>query len=200
MVTNGATMESVEEVKREVFHHFANKFMEEVPCRPELEGAIFKSLSSIERDYIESIFVEEEGNEAIWNCDGSKSLGPDDYSILFEKKCWTFIKNDIMSCFGDFHLEVVLSKLVTSTFLTLIPEKDNPLDLDDYRPICLVGCIYKIILKVLAGRLKKVIRGIISSSQSAFVPGRQILDGVVIANKLVDYANKKKNGSLLFKV
>lgn len=105
-----------------------------------------------------------------------------------------------MSCFDDFHSGVILSKLITSTFMTLILKKDNLLDLDDYIPICMVGCICKIISKVLVGRLKNVIGGIISSSQSAFVLGRHLLDGVVVANELVDYANKEKTGCLLFKV
>lgn len=76
-------------------------------------------------------------------------------------------------------------------FFTLIPKKKSPLDLDDYRPICLVGCIYKVISKFVASRLKRVIGNIISSSQSAFVPVRNLLDGVLVANEMVDYPRRK---------
>lgn len=86
MITNGATGESVEEVKREVFLHFAGKFVKDVPCRSELEEAVFKKLSYEERDHIESKFLEEEVKEAISNCDGSKSPSLDGYSFLFVKK------------------------------------------------------------------------------------------------------------------
>lgn len=53
--------------------------------------------------------------------------------------------------------------------------------------------------KQLAGRIKKVLNSIISHCQSTFVPGRQLLDGVLVTNELVDYASKEGIGSLLFK-
>lgn len=95
---------------------------------------------------------------------------------------------------------MVLSKSIISSFLTLIPKKDKLLGLYDYRHICLVGCIYKIISKLLSSRIKRVLSSIISNSQSAFVSGREMLDGVLIGNELVDYITKEGRECLLFKV
>lgn len=72
----------------------------------------------------------------------------------------------------------------------LIPKIDHPQGLKDYRPIFLICCIYKILTKVLANRLKKVLQGFISSCQSAFLLGRQILDGVLADNELVNLAKR----------
>ncbi|GKE11746.1 putative RNA-directed DNA polymerase, eukaryota, reverse transcriptase zinc-binding domain protein, partial [Tanacetum coccineum] len=58
-------------------------------------------------------------------------------------------------------------------------------------------CSYKVITKVLANRLKVVIPKIISNSQSTFIEGRQILDGVLIASEVLNHIKKKM---LLFKV
>ena len=70
----------------------------------------------------------------------------------------------------------------------------------DFRPISLVSSVYKILSKVLANRLRKVIGNVVSASQYAFIKGRQILDGILIANELVDDAKVKNKDLLMFKV
>ncbi|KAE8678318.1 hypothetical protein F3Y22_tig00111427pilonHSYRG00438 [Hibiscus syriacus] len=60
------------------------------------------------------------------------------------------------------------------------------------RPISLVGGLYKILSKCLSRRLRSCISDLISPSQFAFIPGRQILDCSLIANKGIDFW--RKNG------
>ncbi|RVW68000.1 Transposon TX1 uncharacterized 149 kDa protein [Vitis vinifera] len=73
-------------------------------------------------------------------------------------------------------------------------------DLKDFRPISLVGSLYKLLAKVLANRIKKVMGKVISESQNAFVEGRQILDAVLIANEAVDSRLKDNVGGVLCKL
>ncbi|KAJ0493102.1 putative RNA-directed DNA polymerase [Helianthus annuus] len=70
----------------------------------------------------------------------------------------------------------------------------------DFRPISLVGSVYKIIAKLLANRLKPVMDPLISQTQSAFVGSRNILDGPLIVSELVTWAKKRKVKMLIFKV
>lgn len=70
----------------------------------------------------------------------------------------------------------------------------------DYRPISLIGCMYKVLAKLLANRLMKVMSKVISEFQTTFVKNRQILDGVVIANELVEEARRNRKSTLFFKV
>lgn len=60
--------------------------------------------------------------------------------------------------------------------------------------------MYCILAKLFANRIKKVIGSLISTSQSTFIKGRQMLDGVLVINEVVDFAKMKKNECLLFKV
>ena len=59
---------------------------------------------------------------------------------------------------------------------TLILKKNDASNLRDFRPISLVGSVYKILAKVLANRLRVVLDQLISENQNSFVGGRQILD------------------------
>lgn len=78
----------------------------------------------------------------------------------------------------------------------LIPKSQNPLSLDDYRLICM----YKVVAKLLVGRLKRILYLLISLSQSAFFLGRKMLEGVLVSNEVVDYAKKELCDCLLFKM
>ncbi|XP_019423066.1 PREDICTED: uncharacterized protein LOC109332537 [Lupinus angustifolius] len=81
-----------------------------------------------------------------------------------------------------------------ASFIVIIPKNNCPHGLNEYKPISLIGCIQKIVSKLLATRLKKVIHLVISECQSAFIKGRFIIDGVVVTNEVIDQARKKKRG------
>ncbi|RVW72100.1 Rhodanese-like domain-containing protein 8, chloroplastic [Vitis vinifera] len=105
-----------------------------------------------------------------------------------------------MEMFKEFHEHNTFVRSLNNTFLVLIPKKSGVEDLGDFRPISLLGGLYKLLAKVLANRLKKVIGKVVSSAQNAFVMGRQILDASLIANEVIDSWQKRKEKGLICKL
>lgn len=93
-----------------------------------------------------------------------------------------------------------LARGCISSFITLAPKTKDPTSLSDYRPISLIGLIYKIISKMLSTRIKAVIGKVVGEVQSTYVEGRNILDGPLIVNDICSWAKSIKNKILIFKV
>ncbi|GKV05101.1 hypothetical protein SLEP1_g17145 [Rubroshorea leprosula] len=199
VVKNEAWVEEVPEVKKVIKEFFELKFQEQEWDRPSLELNQLKQLSPEDNSWLTAEFSKEEVKAAVWNCNGSKSPGPDGFNFNFIKKMWPTIKQDIVDFVKKFWANGRLVKGSNSSFIVLIPKKESPQGLGDYRPISLVGCLYKIISKLLANRLRKVMPTIISQNQSAFVGKRFIADGIVIANEIIHEAKKRRRPTLIFK-
>ena len=68
-----------------------------------------------------------------------------------------------MSFLREFYEYGKFVKSLNANFLVLIPKKAGPKDLRDFRPISLLGSLYKWLAKVLANRLKKVVGKVVWS-------------------------------------
>lgn len=200
LMINGKWSNEVEEIKKEVFNFFQNKFNERWVSRPKLVNSRFKSIDMMDAIRIEAPFSIDEVKKATWACGSDKAPGHDGLTFKFIKRYWDVIKDDLMCAIRKFEDTGTLSKGCNSSFITLAPKAKDPIALVDFRPISLIGCIYKIISKVLATRLKSVIRNVIDEAQSAYVEGRSILDGPLVVNELCTWAKNTKKKMLLFKV
>lgn len=196
----GVNVEGVHNIRSATFNHFSNFFKASREVRPDMDGLNFRKISFGEAGTLTKPFNIEEVKKAVWDCDGSKSPGPDGISFDFIKKFWDILKEDFMRFLSEFHRNGKLANGINSTFIALIPKVQSPQGFNDLRPISLVGCLYKVLAKVLANRLKSVINKVVSDTQSAFVKGKQILDGILIANEVVDEARRLGRELILFKV
>jgi hypothetical protein len=72
-----------------------------------------------------------------------------------------------------------MPKGVNETAIILLPKKDEPEHLRDFRPISLCNVIYKVASKCMVNRMCPLLNDIIALMQSAFILGRLITDNAL---------------------
>ena len=126
----------------------------------------------------------------------TKAPGPDGMNPLFFQKYWyivgTDVSNAVLDCinFGKFLQSINFSHI------SLIPKKKNPELMSHFRPISLCNVIFKLVSKVLANRLKRILGRIISDFQNAFVAERVIIDNILISFEILHYMKSKCQGNI----
>lgn len=96
-------------------------------------------------------------------CAIDKSPGLDGFTMGFFLQCWEAVKEDIMKAFQNFYEQKIFERSLNATFITLIPKKKGAKELRDFRPISLIGSIYKLFAKVLTERMKGVMANFVDS-------------------------------------
>ncbi|KAJ0495115.1 putative RNA-directed DNA polymerase [Helianthus annuus] len=200
LVINGQWCNNPKLVKREAQKFFANRFKENWAHRPSLSCPNIKKLSDEEAFGLVEPFSATEIKGAVWDCGGDKAPGPDGFNFRFIKRFWDILGADFVAAANHFHEVGSISRGCSSSFISLIPKTNDPVSLNEFRPINLIGSFSKVISKILANRLKKVLNSVISDSQSAFLKGRNIIDGPLIINEILAWIKKKKSKALLFKI
>jgi hypothetical protein len=188
------------EIEEEVTRFFQNHFSSSSWPRPKLNAVPFPCVTDGENSLLMAPFGVEEIEEVVLKSDGNKSPGPDGYNFAFVKRFWPLLKGEIRVMFDQFYGNARLPKSLLSYFITLIPKVASPSKLGEYRPISLLGCIYKIIAKVLAARLAKVMDSVVATTQSAFIKGRNLVDGVMVVNEVIDSAKRSGRACIILKV
>ncbi|GJY87143.1 RNA-directed DNA polymerase, eukaryota, partial [Tanacetum coccineum] len=187
-------------VKEEFHDYFATRFCETEPSSGYIDFNFPNKISGDQLADIESPISNDEIRRAVWGCGENKSPGPDGFSFEFFRKFWHVVGNDLCAAVTWFSEHYYFPSGCNSSFIALIPKCLDPKTVGDYRPICLIGSIYKVVTKILANRLSLVISDLVSEVQTAFLPNRQILDGPFIITELLARCRHKKQKAMVFKV
>ncbi|GJW49663.1 RNA-directed DNA polymerase, eukaryota [Tanacetum coccineum] len=200
VLSDGAWVESPAVVKNEFLTHFRDRFERPKASRLVLDTDFPLKLDSDQKEDLERMVSKEEIKSAVWDCGVDKSPGPDGFTFGFYRRYWSMLESDVVDAVSYFFNHGKFPKGGNSSFIALIPKLQDAKLVKDFRPISLIGSLYKIIAKVLSNRLVGVLGGLVNEVQSAFVSDRQILDGPFILNDLIHWCKSKKKQTLIFKV
>ena len=106
---------------------------------------------------LEEPFTTEEIDSVVASLPSYKSPGPDGFNTDFIKKCWPIIKHDFYKLCLDFYEGNICLQSLNGSFIALIPKVEGPTKVNDFRPISLLNISMKILTKLLANRLQKVV-------------------------------------------
>jgi hypothetical protein len=84
--------------------------------------------------------------------------------------------------------------------IVLIPKVQEVVTVEPFRPICLLNVFYNLFIKVWASRLMEVADCIISESQTTFIEGRNILEGVLVLHEVIHEFQSKHLSGILLKI
>lgn len=138
---------------------------------------------------LEVPFSKEEIDVVVKELPTEKAPGPDGFNTNFVKAYWDIIAPDFYALIDDFYHGRVSLQSINSSFVTLIPKIDGPASPNDYRPISLLNCSIKIITKLLANRLQKIILKLVHTNQYGFIKNRSIQDCLAWAYEYINQCN-----------
>jgi hypothetical protein len=156
-------------------------------------------LSTEEASELIQPFSMSEIEEALKDMDSNSAPGPDGLPAGFYKKIWTHIKGVIFDMFNRLHFEELNMSRMNYGMITLIPKLKEANNIKQYRPICLLNVDYKWFTKVLTMRLAHANK-LISLAQTAFIPGRFILEGIIMLHEVLHYLRVHHQQGIILKL
>jgi hypothetical protein len=103
-----------------------------------------------------------------------------------------------MALFHEFHHGSLPLYSLNFSTINLLPKRTDALKIQQYRPICLLNVSFKIFTKFLTNRLSSVAHRVIHPTQTTFLSGRNIMEGVIILHEIIHELHRKKQNEVIF--
>lgn len=163
-VDNGLLEENESIIEQDIISFYKNLYSSTFDECWGLEGLDWHQISDEQTVWLERPFELEKVKRAVFDCGKDKSPSPDGFSLAVLQRNWEVVKGDLFRVMEEFYSNGVINKATNETYICLIPKKTNSINVTDFRSISLTS-LFKIIIKVLAGKLKEVLENTISYAQ-----------------------------------
>lgn len=181
------------EISEHIVNHFSSLFNNTTNTRD--NGLIDEVIPSLITERINTMLTllptEEEIFQAVFSLNKDSAPGPDGFGALFFQTFWDIVKNDATKAVLQFFSTGWILPNYNANNIVLIPKTKNAGTVSDYRPIAIANFKFKIISKILADRLAKIMPAITSVQQRGFIKGRSIKDCICLTSEAINLLHKK---------
>ena len=177
---NGKKYENIKEVLTDVHGFYENifslrqrptgvsieNFLGELKDRPEV---LSKKLTEAEKEETNKKIEEKELKDALEKVSSGKTPGIDGIEREFLLRFWKFLGTTITQATEIYIEREKLNSFMDRGLIKVIQKGDTTgEELKNWRPITLLSQIYKLISGVVAGRMKKLLKKLISGCQKTY--------------------------------
>lgn len=136
----------------------------------------------------------------VFQMEHNKAPGPDGCPAEFYQFFWAIINANLVQLFNQLHTENLDIAHLNFGEIILLPKTKEASRIQQYRPICLLNVSFKIFTMVATNRLNGVADHMVKPTQTTFMQGRNILDGVVVLHETVHDLHHKKLSGVILKI
>ena len=197
------TIEGHEQLKSYITKYYKNLFGEPEAGNISLDEYQIDDIPQVtdqENAYLTAPYSEELVKKAVFQMEHNKAPGPDGFPTEFYQTFWDVIQSDLLELFQAMHAGQLELFRLNFGEIVLLPKIQEVERIQQYRPICLLNVSFKIFTKVVTIRLNSVADHVVKPTQTAFMQGRNILDGVVVLYETVHEMHTKKLNGVIFKI
>ena len=180
---------------------YTSKFKIGQPSFQEFENLERPRVSDDDRLNLDGPLRENEIIQALKSSKNNKTPGTDGLPVEFYKMFWQDIRPYLMAAYEYTYEVGIMSYSQRQGIITLLPKKDKDVLLvKNWRPISLLNVDYKILAKILANRIKKVVHYLIGVEQTGFIDGRYIGENIVKILSILEYCEENDIPAVLIAI
>lgn len=129
-----------------------------------------------------------------------KAPGPNGFTPRFLQNSWQIVEKEFYKMIEKSKERQKIGGCTNSSFLALIPKEKGAKTFSTFCPISLCNIGYKVITKVIANRLNKILPKIIPQNQGGFIHGRQLVDNFVMVQEAIHSNLHRKEKGMVIKL